>query len=149
MIESPPALAGPHQYSLEDLLPHRQSMLLIDTIVAVDGQQAIVTTTVDRAWPMAGEQGVLPLIAVELAAQAAGVCNGWVRIHEQGLDSERTGWLVAVKRADFFRADLPFGMVLTICAKNTLAFEKFREITSQLHHDEQLVAEVVLQLYQP
>ncbi len=149
MIQPPPPAEGPDRYSLEDLLPHRQSMLLLDTILAVDGKTAVVTCKVDPAWPMAGEQGVLPLITVELAAQAAGVCNGWVRIHEQGFDSEQTGWLVAVKRADFFCAELPFGMVLTIEAENTLAFDKFREITSRIHHQDQLIAEVVLQLYQP
>jgi hypothetical protein len=64
------------------------------------------------------------------------------------LDSDQMGWLVAVKRADFFIDHLPFGGMVETRAENTLVFDKFREITSELHQDGRLVALVVLQLYQ-
>ena len=123
-------------------------MLLIGEIVNVDSMHAVTQSKVARTWPMAGEDGVSSLICVELAAQTAGVCNGWERIQKQGRDSEKMGWLVAVKRADFYVDHLAFGLQVTARAENTLAFEKFREVTSQLHHKDHLLAEVVLQLYQ-
>lgn len=134
--------------TIEDLLPHRGAMLLIDEVLEVDAMHAVTRSMVKETWPMADRQGVAPLILVELAAQAAGVCNGWDRIQTLGLDSDQMGWLVAIKRADFFIDHLPLASTITARAENTFVFENFREITSQLYHHEQMVAEVVLQLYQ-
>ena len=134
--------------SLEDLLPHRASMLLIDEILEVDSGHAVTLSKVAGTWPLTGRHGVAPLIMVELAAQTAGVCNGWDRIRTQGLDSDQMGWLVAVKRADFFIAHLPVGTTVKVRAENTLSFDKFREVTSRVYHEERLLAEVILQLYQ-
>ncbi len=135
-------------FALEDLVPHRGAMLLIDEILEVDDVSAVTKSRVARTWPMADEEGVSPLIFVELAAQTAGVCNGWERIRKLGADSEQIGWLVAVKRADFYMEHLPFGLSITARAENTMIFDKFREVTGRLHHGDQLLAEVVLQLYQ-
>jgi len=64
------------------------------------------------------------------------------------LDSDQMGWLVAVKRADFFIDRLPLGARVETKAENTLVFDKFREVTSEVHQDGRLVASVILQLYQ-
>jgi predicted hotdog family 3-hydroxylacyl-ACP dehydratase len=138
----------PFDFVLEDLLPHRRGMLLIGEILEVDGLTAVTLSKAARTWPMAGPEGVSPLIFVELAAQTAGVCNGWERIRKQGPESDQMGWLVGVKRAEFHVDLLPFDLPVTTRASNTLAFEKFREVTGQIHHKDHLVAEVVLQLYQ-
>lgn len=138
----------PSDLTLEDLLPHRGAMLLVGRVLEVDAGHAVTLSTVEASWPMAGPDGVPALIAVELAAQTAGVCNGWERIQTRGPDSDQLGWLVAVKRADFFTDRLPVGMPVRTRADNTLAFDKFREVTSQLYHGDHLLAEVVLQLYQ-
>jgi predicted hotdog family 3-hydroxylacyl-ACP dehydratase len=135
-------------FVLEDLLPHRGRMLLIGEILAVDSLTAVTLSKAARTWPMAGQDGVSPLIFVELAAQTAGVCNGWERIRKQGPESDQMGWLVGVKRAEFYVDCLPYDLPVTTRARNTLAIEKFREVTSQLHHKDHLLAEVVLQLYQ-
>jgi len=134
--------------TIEDLLPHRGAMLLIDQVLEVDSVHALTVSTVRPDWPLADERGVDSLILVELAAQSAGVCNGWDRIQTQGLDSDQMGWLVAVKVADFFVDRLPFGVRIEARAENTLVFDKFREIASAIHQDGRLVASVVLQLYQ-
>lgn len=134
--------------TLENLLPHRGAMLLIGSVLEVDAMHAVTLSTVQHTWPMADRQGVPPLICVELAAQTAGVCNGWDRIQTQGLDSNQMGWLVAIKRAEFFIDRLWLDSIIRARAENTLIFDKFREVTSQLYHNDQLIAEVVLQLYQ-
>jgi predicted hotdog family 3-hydroxylacyl-ACP dehydratase len=134
--------------NLEALLPHRPPMLLIGEILEVDSGHAVTLSRVAGTWPLTDRHGVAPLILVELAAQTAGVCNGWDRIRTQGLDSDQMGWLVAVKRADFFIAHLPIGTPVTVRAENTMAFDKFREVTSRVYHEDHLLAEVILQLYQ-
>jgi predicted hotdog family 3-hydroxylacyl-ACP dehydratase len=133
---------------LEDLLPHRGAMLLVGQVLEVDAIHAVTLSTVLASWPLTDARGAESLICVELAAQTAGVCNGWDRIQTQGRDSDQMGWLVAVKRADFFIDRLPLGSRVEARSENTLVFDKFREITSELHQDGQLVASVVLQLYQ-
>lgn len=134
--------------SLEDFLPHRDAMLLIGEIIEVDGTHAVTQSNVGRTWPMADQHGISSLICVELAAQTAGVCNGWERVRVRGLGSEQMGWLVAVKRADFFVEYLPFDISVMVRAENTMTYDKFREVSSQLYYNDQLMAEVVLQLYQ-
>jgi predicted hotdog family 3-hydroxylacyl-ACP dehydratase len=134
--------------TLEDLVPHRGTMLLLDSVLEVDRNHAMTQSTVKPSWPLLEEGGVAPLICVELAAQTAGVCNGWERIHSLGLDSNQTGWLVAVKKAEFHAGPLPLGTTITARAENTMVFDRFREVTSVLYRDDQLIAEIVLQLFQ-
>ena len=134
--------------TLEDLLPHRPGMLLLDTVVEVDATRAVTLSTVATTWPLAGPQGAPPLLCIELAAQTAGVCNGWDRVQTQGRASNQMGWLVAVKRAEFHVPLLPLGATIRAEAENTLVFANFRENSGHLFVDGQLAAEVILQLYQ-
>jgi predicted hotdog family 3-hydroxylacyl-ACP dehydratase len=134
--------------SLEDLLPHRDNMLLVSEVIEVDSSKAQARFLVSPSWPMADEQGVHPLILVEFAAQTAGVCNGWDRIQSKGLDSNKMGWLVGVKKAEFFTDHLPFGKVITASAANTYIFENLREVLCELHMDGGLIARTILQLFQ-
>ncbi len=134
--------------SLHDLLPHRDTMLLVDEVLEVDKQHALTLSQVDRSWPMAEEDGVPSLILVELAAQTAGVCNGWDRVQTKGIDSEKIGWLVGIKKADFFIDYLPFGAKVLSRAENTHVFANLREVTCLLHIKENLVGKMTLQLFQ-
>jgi predicted hotdog family 3-hydroxylacyl-ACP dehydratase len=138
----------PADLSLKDFLPHRGGMLLIGEVVEVDTERAVTSSTVGAAWPMVSDGAVSPLVMVELAAQTAGVCNGWERIQSRGLDSEQMGWLVAIKRAEFHVDCLAVGSTVRVTAENALVFDRFREVTSQVFLGNRLVAEVILQLYQ-
>jgi predicted hotdog family 3-hydroxylacyl-ACP dehydratase len=134
--------------TLEDLLPHRGAMLLVKEILAVDSKSARALFLVDSSWPMADGQGVHPLILVELAAQTAGVCNGWDRIQTKGRDSDQMGWLVGIKKADFGIDSLPFGSIITARAENTYSFESLREVSCELEMDNQTIGRATLQLFQ-
>ena len=134
--------------TLEDLLPHRGNMLLVKEVLAVDSKNATALFAVDPSWPMADSQGVHPLILVELAAQTAGVCNGWDRIQTKGQDSNQIGWLVAIKKAEFFIDSLPFGGIITVRAENTYSFENLREVSCEMQMDNQLIGRATLQVFQ-
>ncbi|MFH0785677.1 MAG: hypothetical protein V2B20_27535 [Pseudomonadota bacterium] len=136
------------QISLEDLLPHRGDMMLVKEVLEVDRQHALTICLVDKVWPMADENGVFSLILVELAAQTAGVCNGWDRIQTQGIDSEKMGWLVGIKKADFFIDYLPFGSKILSRAENIYSFTNLREVSCQQHMDNTLIGNMTLQLFQ-
>ncbi|OGQ96194.1 MAG: hypothetical protein A2521_12365 [Deltaproteobacteria bacterium RIFOXYD12_FULL_57_12] len=136
------------ELTLEDLLPHRGGMLLVKEVLEVDSKTARALFLVNKSWPMAEAHGVHPLILVELAAQTAGVCNGWDRIRTKGLDSNQMGWLVAIKKADFFIDFLPFGGTIMARSENTYSFENLREVSCELHMDNQIIGSVTLQLFQ-
>ncbi len=133
---------------LTDILPHRGTMLLIDDIVEVDKESALVSSRIGKNSPLSGKSGVQPLLMVELAAQAAGVCNGLDRIRSKGLDSDQSGWLVGVKRAQFYVELLPFGSVIVTRSENRHSFGNLREVFCSLSMDEKLIGEVTLQLFQ-
>lgn len=135
-------------FVLEDLLPHRGRMLLVSEILEVDSSKARTFCRVDPAWPLADDQGVDPLILVELAAQTAGVCNGWDRIQTRGLDSDRMGWLVGVKKAEFFIESLSFGATIIASAENTYIFNNLREVSCELRMDDRVIGRATLQLFQ-
>jgi len=144
--QSPPdILAG---LTLEDLLPHRGPMLLVDTVLAVDSAHAVTSSRAKKSWPLAVDGGVQPLVLVELAAQTAGVCNGWDRIHTQGLDSDQMGWLVAIKKAEFLIDLLPFDGEIIAEAENTYNFENLREIACELRLNDAVIGRATLQLFQ-
>ncbi len=134
--------------TLEDLLPHRDHMLLVGEVLAVDSVQARTLSLVRRSWPMADDLGVHPLILIELAAQTAGVCNGWDRIHTQGLDSNQMGWLVGIKKADIEVETLLYDTEVVATAKNTHVFENLRETVCEVFIDDKRVASITLQLFQ-
>lgn len=134
--------------TLEDLLPHRGDMMLVEKVLEVDRKHALTLCRVEKSWPMADNWGVHPLILVELAAQTAGVCNGWDRIQTKGLDSEQMGWLVGIKKTEFFINDLPFGSEIITRAENSYNFEKLREVSCEQHMDDKLICKSTLQLFQ-
>ncbi|MDJ0622225.1 MAG: hypothetical protein QNJ17_04640 [Desulfocapsaceae bacterium] len=136
------------KFTLEDLLPHRDNMLLVKEVVEVDNNHAVTLCQPSRSWPMAEEKGVPALILVELAAQTAGVCNGWDRVQSRGRDSEKMGWLVGIKKAEFHIDYLPYDKVITASAQNTHNFGNLREVTCKLHYGDKLIATLILQLYQ-
>jgi len=134
--------------SLTDLLPHRDAMLLLDAVLAVDEKHAVTAAVVKASWPAAEAAGVASLLCVELIAQTIGVYNIWGLMRAHGENVKKNGWLVAVKRAVFHADTLPFGTELTIRAENSFSFHPFCEATGSVHWRDKLVAEVVAQIYQ-
>ncbi|TKB28264.1 hypothetical protein FCL47_01855 [Desulfopila sp. IMCC35006] len=134
--------------SLEDLLPHRSPMMLVEKILEVDAEHAVTLCRAADSWPMVDDGGVHPLILIELAAQTAGVCNGWDRVQTKGLDSNKMGWLVGVKKAELFIDYLPLGSVIISSAENSYKFESLREVACRQHLDGRLIGSMTLQLFQ-
>ena len=123
-------------------------MVLIDEVLAVDRVAAVTRCVVKPSWPLAGDDGVGSLILIELAAQTAGVCNGWERVKTKGLDSDKTGYLVGIKRADFAVGRLSLGQSVVVRAETTYSFSSLREVECTAHCQDRSIAEITLQLFQ-
>jgi len=134
--------------NIEDLIPHRGRMILIDEIVEITPEYSITSSTVNPSWPLLTVSGVSSLILVEVAAQSAGVCNGWDRIQEKGTESSKMGWLVGVKRAEFNRDFIPVASKIITHSENSNKYDNLRITSSVSRLDGDIIGEVTLQLFQ-
>jgi len=133
---------------IEDLLPHRNRMLLIDEILKVDHNMSVTCATVTDHWPFFNGKGVDPLVLVEVVAQTAGINNGWVRIQKHGKDSEKKGWLVGIKQSRFFVDTLALNDRIITRAENQFEYEGYRQILGTARIGSEVVGEVALQVIQ-
>ncbi len=133
--------------NIEDLIPHRGKMVLVNKIIALDKEYAITSSIVGESWPLLTAGGVRSLVLVELAAQCAGVCNGWDKIQTEGTETGGMGWLVAVKRAVFHVDLIPLGREIITRSENSGKYDILLEIQSVLSLDNDIIGEVVLQLF--
>ena len=139
---------NPADIRIENLLPHRDRMLLIDEIIEVDDEKAVTGATVTDQWPFFDGQAVDSLILIELVAQTAGVTNGWVRIKQRGKDSEKKGWLVGIKQSRFFVDAISLNQRIITRAENQFEYESYRHIAGIARIGSAIVGEVTLQLFQ-
>jgi len=84
------------EYALDQVLPHRNGMRLIDRLISADHRQAIVEATPAKHWPLRQSNHISSLVAVELSAQTAGVLVGSQARRTIGAPLHGTGWLVGI-----------------------------------------------------
>jgi predicted hotdog family 3-hydroxylacyl-ACP dehydratase len=105
---------------IEELVPHRGAMLLLDEIVSYQADSIVARASVARdAW-YADERGAMPAwIGVELMAQAAAACAG-MEARKQNAPP-RAGMLVGCRA---YRATSPtFSGTLKVSALRTASDE--------------------------
>ena len=134
--------------NIEELLPHRDRMLLIDGIIELDNTSAVTRATVTDQWPFFDGKTVDSLILIELIAQTAGINNGWVRLKTHGQDSDKKGWLVGIKQSRFFVDAVFLNDLIITKAANQFEYENYRHIAGVTSIGSKIVGEVTLQLIQ-
>ena len=136
--------------SIEDLIPHRGRMKLIDDIIRVDEEAAVTESIVKQDWPLFEGDSVSPLVLIELTAQTAGVSMGWEESVLKGKDIEgRLGWLVGVKEARFHLDRIPANSRIRVSATKDFCFENYYEVVGTAEIGSQVVGEVRLQIVHP
>ena len=132
---------------IEDLIPHRERLKLIDTITFVDQEHAVTRATVKESWPLYSGDAVSAIVLIELAAQTAGVCIGWnQKMKSDGPKGEAKGWLVGIKNARFYVNTIPLDSCITTRSENRLVVENYKEIAASASIGEKLVGEISLQI---
>jgi predicted hotdog family 3-hydroxylacyl-ACP dehydratase len=134
--------------SIEDLIPHRGGMKLIDEIIEVDENKAVTRAVVAETWPLFDGQAVNPMVLIELVAQTAGVCNGFERIKSLGMDSEKKGWLVGIKKSGFSIDAIPLNKQIITTCEVVFRYEKYRDMLGVSRIGQDIVGEVSLQIFQ-
>ena len=138
--------SGPEHLAPADLLPHKGKMLLINDIVEISEEVAVSRTRVSENWPLVAHQTASPLLIVELVAQTAGLSNGYTLINRKGRDVNKKGWVVGIKKAQFYTDQLPVGAAIDTRAENTFKFDEFVEVEGDAKIGGRLIGEVVLQV---
>jgi len=134
---------------IENLIPHRGPMQLIDTIVSVDRKQAVTRTTVKEGWPLFSGNAVSAIVLVELAAQTAGVCIGWnEKMKTGGPKTKAEGWLVGIKKARFLIEKISLDTRITTHSGIHLVVDNYKEIAATASINQKPIAEIYLQILQ-
>ena len=130
---------------IEDLIPHRERMKLIDDILEVNEEMARTSSVVTEAWPINEADLLNPVVLVELVAQTAGVQEGW-KAHRKGKGGTK-GWLVGIKKADFFTDAIPLGTVLTTTVRTLYALQTYAVFTGTVAAASKVLAQVEVQVF--
>ena len=129
---------------IEDLLPHRGLMKLIDEIVELTSERAVVTTRVREDWPMADEECVPALALLEVSAQTAGlVCELRLGLEDP---EPQMGYLVGVRKCSFFVSRVKIGSELTARAEMTFWMDEYAVLGCEVHGREELLCRAEVQL---
>jgi len=129
---------------IEDLLPHRGRMRLLDRIVELSTEKAVVSVRPKDNWPMASEGQVPALVLLEVVAQTAGlVCS--LRV---GLDGEEPplGYLVGVRTGTFFTDSVEIGAELTCRAEISFVMEGYAVLNGEVLANEEVLFYAEVQL---
>ena len=113
---------------IERLIPHRDRMKLIDTIVEVDDLAAVTESTVTREWPLQEGNTVNPLVLIELIAQTSAVTIGWKKLQEGGDADSGKGWLVGIKAADFPDVEIPVNACIRTRSEINFSMDNYTEM---------------------
>ncbi len=135
-------------YEIEQMIPHRGSMKLVQEIVEVGGNRCVTASTVLSDWPLCEDGSVSPIILIELVAQTAGVNIGWQEVHSKN-PSGQTGWIVGIKKAEFYRDRIPVNTRVLITIEENRRDDSYAEVAGRARVDSELIGEMNLQVYRP
>ncbi len=131
---------------IEELLPHRNGMKLIDSIIEVDKEGAVSKATVTEKWPLIEGGSINPIVLIELVAQTAGICIGWEEHKKKGGNIKGKGWLAGVKEARFYCESIPLDSQIMTEVRRVFDFENYHEILGMIRVDGELVGKVSVQI---
>lgn len=133
---------------IEEIVPHRGRMRLVDTFDGNDELKRGVTRTVAReTWPLCDGSCVSPSVMIELVAQATAAMAGW----EDFKQGKRVGfgYLVGIKQARLCGDPLRVGTALTVVTRKIVTQDNYGVFSGEVCHDNRVWGEVVLQALRP
>ena len=133
---------------LEEYLPHRAGMKLVERVLQADENGAVTESVVGPQWPLVDKAQVPSLVAVELAAQSASLCVGIrARQTDPGAGGGK-GWLVGIKEARFSVQPIAVGSCIITWVTIEFSYENYTGIRSVATVDDRWIGDVQLQVMQ-
>jgi len=136
------------EIDLDELLPHRDRMRLVEKVLAVDAHSAVTESIVADTWPLRVANFVRSLVIVELVAQTTSICVGWKTKLQDPSSKGGRGWLVGIKNASFVRDKIPLNARIITRVKTDFCFESYTGIVGTAKIDSAMIGEVQLQVMQ-
>ena len=124
---------------IEQLLPHRPPMLLVDEVVEHEGLRVVCRTTIREDMPFVREGEVPVLLALELFAQSA--CSLVALLASRGGRALRSGAILGSRHVALHADVLRVGDVLEIRCEEKMAIGMTAQIQCSLHRGEETLAE--------
>ena len=132
--------------NLEELVPHRERMLLISRILEVNEEKAVSESTASDKWPLVSGGYVNSLVIVELVAQTASVCIGWKQKQVDGLGGNERGWLVGIKSLSLESATIPLHKRIITRVQKEFSFDNYAGFTGTTETEDDVIGTVHLQV---
>jgi predicted hotdog family 3-hydroxylacyl-ACP dehydratase len=130
---------------IETLIPHRDRMKLINDVLEANADKAITSSLVSDRWPLCQGVFVDPLVLIELVAQTAGVYISWKKGIDKGVGGG--GWIVGIKRADFFLDRIPIHTELTTTVRNLYGAENYNVLEGTVSAGKDLLGRIQIQVF--
>jgi predicted hotdog family 3-hydroxylacyl-ACP dehydratase len=133
---------------IEDLIPHRGRMKWVDDVLEINDALAKTSSLVTEQWPHDDMDTVDPIMLIELVAQTAGVWEGWKSKKKDGKAGVK-GWLVGIKKADFFIDRIPLKIPLVATVRRLYSLESYAVFAGEVESESRLLSRVELQVFRP
>lgn len=132
--------------NVDELIPHRQTMKLLDEILEIDNVHVKAKTKVLASWPNCINGQVSSIIFVELVAQGAAAVAGWL---ESPRGDPRPGLLVGIKKAEFYSHEIRVGLNLLIEVEMLHTAQNYGVFHGTVLDNQESLAIVEVQVYLP
>jgi len=132
-------------FVIEDYIPHRGRIKLIDEIVEVDQDTCRAQARVLRTWPLANEENVHIIIIVELIAQTVAFSVGWNQ--KNTVKRNGAGVIVGIKYATFFAECIPVGNTVTLVARKLIDRDNYGTFSGTASDHDQVLGNMEIQVY--
>lgn len=131
-------------YPLDEVLPHRPPMTLIDGVVSVDSEARLL-----KAFVVARREWSENWVAIELMAQTAAALAGHVDRAEGYTGPARPGFLLGTRRLDLSVPRFEPGRRYEITAKCVFNDAESASFECEVTDGEAVVAKATLNAYRP
>jgi len=130
---------------IEALIPHRDRMKLLDEVVSVNENIAVTSARVSDRWPLCQGNYVDPVVLIEIVAQTAALLISWKKGINTG--GSGRGWIVGIKKADFFVDRIPLDAVLITTVKELYHIDRYNVLDGEVTAEAKLLCRVQIQVF--
>jgi predicted hotdog family 3-hydroxylacyl-ACP dehydratase len=132
---------------IESYMPHRGRMKLIEDILESDKNSCKAIAIPKRTWPFLRQEGIDPLVIIELIAQTTSAYVGWCRRNEKKMGG--AGFLVGIRSAEIGRSCLPLDNPVYISCKRMLDMDNYGVFEGRVFTNDTTYGTSVIQVYNP
>jgi 3-hydroxymyristoyl/3-hydroxydecanoyl-(acyl carrier protein) dehydratase len=132
---------------IEDLIPHRDRMKLIDKVIEISDDLCIATAKARNTWPLYDGSVIHPIITIELIAQTVALSVGWNRRNETKIGGN--GVLVGIRNAQFSSSNIEEGSRLSVSITKLFSHDNYGVFEGTVQNDKELNGKAQIQVFRP